>query len=214
MKFINTCDKYYILLFILLPYTTHRLQFLDVSLFGPLAIYYIQGLNQLLANSLGMVSISKRAFWSVFQPAWKRAFSKENIAFRFRRTGVFAFNSSLVLDKISKKQSIKTLIILKIPITYRASRYMHRIYKFKPKDIFVLKLLRVNKHLIAERSISQYVIKGLLEALKQEKKRRKRNKRLNLLNEEDSGAQFFSLTRIQAVREYQAIKEENKLIKR
>ena len=91
---------------------------------------------------------------------------------------------------------------------------MHRIYKFKPKDTFVSKLLRANEYLTGERSISQHVIKGLLEALKQEKKRRKRGKRLNLLGEEDSGAQFFSPTRIQSAREYQAIKEEDELIKR
>ena len=62
MKFINTCDKYHILLLILPPYTTHRLQPLDVSLFSPLTIYYTQGLNQLLANNLGIINISKRAF--------------------------------------------------------------------------------------------------------------------------------------------------------
>ena len=76
------------------------------------------------------------------------------------------------------------------------------------------KLLCVNKHLTAERSISQHVIKGLLKALKQEKKRRKRGKRLNLLGEDDSGAQFFSPIRVQAAREYQAIKAEDELIKR
>ena len=62
MKFINACDKHNILLLILPPHITHCLQPLDVSLFGPLAIYYTQGLNQLLASSLGMVSMSKRAF--------------------------------------------------------------------------------------------------------------------------------------------------------
>ena len=62
MKFINTCDEYHILLFILSSYTTHRLQPLNVSLFGLLVIYYTQGLNQLLANNLGMISMSKRVF--------------------------------------------------------------------------------------------------------------------------------------------------------
>ena len=76
------------------------------------------------------------------------------------------------------------------------------------------KILRVIERLTAERSINKHVINGLLEALKQEKKRRKRGKRLNLLGEEDSGAQFFSPTRIQAAREYQVIKEEDELIKK
>ena len=72
MKFIDTCDSFHILLLILPPHTIYRLQPLDVSLFAPLANYYTQGSNQLLFNSLGMVSMSKRAFWSVFWPAWQR----------------------------------------------------------------------------------------------------------------------------------------------
>jgi hypothetical protein len=40
MRFINYCDQYRILLAILPPHSTHRLQLLDVSLFGPLAQYY------------------------------------------------------------------------------------------------------------------------------------------------------------------------------
>ena len=79
---------------------------------------------------------------------------------------------------------------------------MHRIYKFKPKDTFISKLLRANKHLTAERSINQHVIKELYKTLKQKKKRRKRGKRLNLLNKDDFGAQFFSLIRVQTAREY------------
>ena len=214
MKFINTCDDFHILLLILPPHTTHRLQPLDVSLFGPLAIYYTQGLNQLLANSLGMVSMSKRAFWSVFWPAWTRAFSKENIASGFRKTGVFPLNPNLVLNKISKKQAVKTPATPKTPTTCRAVRQLQRTYKFKPKNTFISKLLRANEYLAAERSINQHIIKGLLKALKQEKKRRKRGKRLNLLGEDESGPQFFSPSRVQAAREYQAIKEEDELIKR
>ena len=53
-----------------------------------------------------------------------------------------------------------------------------------------------------------YVIKGLCNTLQDEKKRRKRGKRLNLLGEEDSGPQFFSPRRVQAAREFQAAKEE------
>ena len=58
------------------------------------------------------------------------------------------------------------------------------------------------------------MIKRLYKAFKQEKKRRKRNKRLNLFGENDFGAQFFSLIKVQAAREYQTIKEKNKLIKK
>ena len=62
MRFINLCDSLNILLFMLPPHSTHRLQPLNISLFSPLALFYKEGLNRLLSNSLGMVSISKRAF--------------------------------------------------------------------------------------------------------------------------------------------------------
>ena len=65
IKFINTYNKYFILLFILPPYTIYRLQPLDVSLFGPLTIYYTQGLNQLLVNSLDIVSILNVTAWPI-----------------------------------------------------------------------------------------------------------------------------------------------------
>jgi hypothetical protein len=39
-------------------------------------------------NSLGMVSMLKRAFWNVFLPAWKQAFSEKNIASGFEKTGI------------------------------------------------------------------------------------------------------------------------------
>ena len=52
-----------------------------------------------------------------------------------------------------------------------------------------------------------HVQNGLIEALKQEKKRRHLEKRLNLVGEEESGPQFFSPSRVQAARDYQASKE-------
>jgi len=48
---------------------------------------------------------------------------------------------------------------------------------------------------------------GLIETLKEEKKRRKRGKRLNLVGEEDSGAQLFYSSRVQAALTYEAEKE-------
>ena len=66
MKFINIYDKLRILLLILPSYSTYRLQSLNVSLFAPLATFYTNGLNQLLSNSLGIISMIKRVFWSIF----------------------------------------------------------------------------------------------------------------------------------------------------
>ena len=87
-------------------------------------------------------------------------------------------------------------------MTSRAIRHIYRAYKFKPAKSWLSKILRVNERLAAEHSIDQHVIRGLMEALKHEKKRRRRGKRLNLLGQEESGPQFFSLTKVQAAREH------------
>lgn len=89
MRFIEKCDELRILLLILPPHSTHRLQPLDVSLFSPLATYYTEELNQFFFNSLGMSYISKRAFWSIFRPAWHKAFSKKNIQFALEKLASF-----------------------------------------------------------------------------------------------------------------------------
>ena len=43
-----------------------------------------------------------------------------------------------------------------------------------------------------------------------EKKKRRRSKRLNLLDQEDSGPQFWSPIKIVAAREYQALKKRRR----
>ena len=101
MAFINACDRLRILLMILPPHSTQRLQPLDVSLFLPLATYYTNGLNDLMFKSLGLVSMSKRSFWKVFWPAWNQAFSAQNIAPAFKKTGVWPYNPAIILNTIT-----------------------------------------------------------------------------------------------------------------
>ena len=214
MKFINTCDQLRILLLILPPHSTHRLQPLDVSLFAPLASYYTTNLNHLLSNSLGMVSMTKRAFWSIFLPAWKQAFTLKNITSGFRKTGVFPYNPSLIIDKITKPITIEASTTIRTPMSCQAVRCVHQAYKFKPSPTKLLKILLANERLAAERAISQHIIKGLIEAFQNEKKRRKRGIRLNIAGEEGSGSIFFSPSKIQAAREFQLVKEEEEITRK
>ena len=57
------------------------------------------------------------------------------------------------------------------------------------------------------------MIKGLTEALKHEKKRRRRGKRLNLLGLEASEPQFFSPRGVQAARDWQISKEKEETLR-
>ena len=127
MRFIEKCDKLRILLLILPPHSTHRLQPLDVSLFAPLSSFYSTAANTLLTDSLGLINLSKRAFWSLFYPSWQQAFTPTNIASGFAKTGIFPYNPSLLINVITKPKlptPPPASIILKTPMTNRAIRRM------------------------------------------------------------------------------------------
>ena len=100
LRFIELCDRLRILLLILPPHSTYRLQPLDILLFVPLARFYTNNLNSLITNSLGISSISKRDFWSMFWPAWQDAFTASNIISGFTKTGIWLYNPIIVFSKI------------------------------------------------------------------------------------------------------------------
>lgn len=68
-------------------------------------------------------------------------------------------------------------------------------------------ILRANIKLATEVEIGKYIICRLQEAVKIERRRHKKGKRLNLLGKEDVGPQFLSLLQVQSPRLFQAQKE-------
>jgi hypothetical protein len=79
MSFIELADSLRIILLILLPHTTHRLQPLNIGLFQPLSITYSIALNRVIYESQSFTSMTKQIFWIVFKEAWEAAFTVENI---------------------------------------------------------------------------------------------------------------------------------------
>ena len=88
LKFIEWADQHRIILLILPPHSTHRLQPLDVSLFSSLATAYSNQITKLMSDSLGLVSMSKREFWPLFKAAWDISFTVQNINSGFSKTGI------------------------------------------------------------------------------------------------------------------------------
>lgn len=68
-------------------------------------------------------------------------------------------------------------------------------------------MFHANLRLAAQNSIDKHTILGLIEALKKEKTKRSRGKRLNLCREEDKGPQFYSPSRVLRAKAYAAEKE-------
>jgi len=217
LQFVKECDKLRIILIILPPHSTHRLQPLDVGLFSPLSKRYTNELNMLMFNSLGLISMSKRVFWRLFWPAWQQAFTLINIESAWKTTGFFPFHPPAVLDKIIKPAPATPAAstnIIQTPMTCRAIRRAHRELKIKPTKLLMSKILRANEKLSALHSIDQHVIEGLQMAIKDEKKRRRRGKRLKLVGAEESGPQFFSPGKVQAARDYQASKDQEEELRK
>ena len=74
----------------------------------------------------------------------------------------------------------------------------------------MFKIFIVNERFTVNESINQHVIRDLLDALKNEKKRRKKDKKFNLLNENYFEFRLFSSKKVQAIKVYQTAKNEEK----
>ena len=135
-------------------------------------------------------------------PAWQKTFNEKNIISGFEKTGIWPYNPNILLDKITKspapEEKPNVTQAPKTPMTGWAVRRIQKAYVKEPNRVLLSKIFAANERLAANRSIDQHVIRGLCEALKEEKKRQKRSKRLNLLGKEDSGPQFFSPGRVAA----------------
>jgi hypothetical protein len=214
MKFLDTCNTLRIVVLVLPPHATHRLQPLDVGLFGPLASSYSFEINEIMRKSGGLSQLSKRNFWACFQKAWEASFTCQNIQSAFQKTGYWPLNPNTVLDVIrSQAQPITPppLDYLKTPKTSKAIRRFQKEYTKNPSPRKLDKLFKANEALAAETSIQLFRAQGLQEALQLEKKKRRRGKRLGLGGKEIEGAQLFGVPEILKAREVQANIEAEKV---
>ena len=101
MQFIEYCEAHKIVALCLPPHSTHRLQPLDVGVFGPLAKVYKRHLHD--SALYGALSITKQEFLQYYQAARKEAISSTNIASAWRATGLIPLDPSIVLLKIQPK---------------------------------------------------------------------------------------------------------------
>ena len=207
MRFITRADELRIILAIMLPHSTHRLQPLDVGLFQPLATEYSKQISDLMSRSFGIVSMTKRMFWSMFKAAWEASFTEKNITSAFAKTSIFPYNPSVVLDKIARLELLPELVNERTPMGCQSIQKMHRAYQRSPTVKRLNFILHANVRLAAQHSIDKHTLSGLVRALKEEKKKRSRGKRLNLMGEESNGPQFYSLCTIHRAKAYALEKE-------
>ena len=213
MEFLNWAHNERILILVLPPHSTHRLQPLDVVMFLPLSQFYSQELQKLMAEGLGFVTPTKRVFFTLFKKAWDRAFTEKNINSAFLKTGIWPLNTTLVVNVISQRELTPHQYKegeLKTPKTSKGIRRFQREFRLNPTNAKRDKLFKANEELSAQVSILTSKAQGLENALKQ-KGEKKRGRPLNLIGEESTrSAQLFSPARIRKAQEFQALQEQEK----
>lgn len=107
MDFLEWRDQHRIIVAVFPPHSTQRLQPLDMSLFSPLSTAYSNQLIQWTANTQGLVSLSKREFWTLFWNAFQTAFSPENTASGW---SLLPFDLEIVLSLVMRLGSTRTYV--------------------------------------------------------------------------------------------------------
>ena len=103
-EFIKFCNERKIILLCLPLHTTHMLQPLDVSVFGPLSREYKKQLE--VVTRFNVCSVDKVDFLKIIQKARKEAINTKNVLTAWRATGLVPYNPSSVLQKLTNKQSV------------------------------------------------------------------------------------------------------------
>jgi len=102
MRFLHWYAEHHILVAVYPPHSTHRVQPLDVGSFSPLAIYYRQQLDAFWHRSQGLSSLSKHDFFTLFWNGYHKAFTANNIARGWSKTGLYPFNPEAVMQLFTK----------------------------------------------------------------------------------------------------------------
>lgn len=200
MAFVNACDQLRILLMVFPPHTTHRLQPLDVALFSPLAQSYSTEMTKITHGGQGWVSMTKRSFWAVFKEAWKQSFTEKNIKKAFAATGIWPLKPLKIVEKLKAKAANPctpppaAIRGIPTPANCRAVRHLGQLpltaQNYANSNELAVKLY--TKLELANHEIGQ-----LQAALCDEKGKRTRGKRLNLVGDVATGeAQLFSPRRV------------------
>jgi hypothetical protein len=100
--FIDFCISHRILLAVLPPHSSHRLQPLDVGMFKPLSSAYTAELNNLSQRSQGLVEVQKSDFLWLFWAAWTHAFTSDKTLSSFAATGVHPRDADAVLKHLKR----------------------------------------------------------------------------------------------------------------
>lgn len=206
MAFVDWADQHGIILLILPPHTTHRLQPLDVGLFQPLSTNYSWELDRMMNESAGHVSMSKSFFWPMFKRAWDKAFTEDNIQSAFRKSGIWPTDGSHIIKTITRPTitTLQKTASLRTPKTAKAIRRFHIAYDKDPTVDKIKTLFSTTLHLSARVAVLEHENRGLYNAINLQKKKGRQGVRLNLAGQPNKDIiDCYSPAQVVKAREYQ-----------
>ncbi len=103
ISFHDLATKNKIVLFYLLPHSTHLSQPLDVGVFQSFNHYHTDAIDKTVW--LGDEKFGKLEFLAVFQSFCNQTFKPITICHAFKSTGLVLFNPDVIFDKIREKQA-------------------------------------------------------------------------------------------------------------
>lgn len=86
-----------VILFTLVPHTTHEMQPLDTAVFGPLKSNWREACHDYIQSNPGRV-VTKYQFSSLLSQAWMKTMVPSTIISGFKTCGVYPFNPMAVID--------------------------------------------------------------------------------------------------------------------
>jgi hypothetical protein len=211
-----------ILIVIYPPHTAHRLQPLDVGCFAPLAAYYSQSLEAFSNSSEGLTRMSQKHFFSVFWPAWQRAFTESNIKSSWKKTGLVPWCPSVVLDKLKQQPSATEQCSGRLssspPLDWDSPSARRSIRKAvnESADRKTKKLLsKLTDKLLstkAQLTLAKLEKKKALDALRAVQKKQKRGKKLieEFRASKDYSTVVFSPSKVRKLLDLQKAREQAK----
>lgn len=107
------------------PHTTHALQPLDRSVFGPLNTAYNNACSDFLNENI-LHSVNKWSFPGLLASAWQCAVTEKNICSGFKSCGIYPFNPSAVDPQLLKPSKPSDIPVVSNP-TPSSLQVQHRI---------------------------------------------------------------------------------------
>jgi len=215
MKFLDWCEQNKMLVALYSSHSTHRLQPLNVSLFNSLANYYSQNLNDWIFKSQELSRISKRDFFDLFWPAYQAAFTHANIKSEWKKTELLPFNSSQVIKQIKSNARPVSSHSSSSALSEADWRKVRRLMKSVVEEVIGSKARKLNntmKKLTTDVALLKAENEDLRWTVRIERSRRRREKSLfdDLEVNDEAKRMFFSSNKIQAARDRQIQRIEEK----